>query len=482
MLSGSTRAFAADALFPITALVVAALLSRRFGPDGYGLITLSVVVVMWIEWTIAATFSRATVKYVREAADWRTVAATVVRTQLALGLTAAVVLALAAEPLAAVLGDERLAVHVRVFALDIPIFLLARAHRDVLVGLGRYRARALAAAVRWITRLILIVAVVVLGGGTIVVLLAMISASVAELAVCRWHVRPSLWRGTGFPLAAMAGYLVPIGVHATCERFFVRADIMLLTGLGGTVVEAGHYGAAQNLALLAPLLGGAVGPILLSALTLLRAQGDHTEGDALARTTLERAMLIAVVMALVSATSPGIIEWLYGADFAPAAPVLHRLALGAGIHAAAGFGVVILVAGGAPRLCVLVGPVVLAFAVTGHLLFIPGGGSTAAASVTAAGAVVEAVIVLGLVWWRHRVAPRASYALRAALLALVGYACLSWLAPMGVMAPLALAGAGLILVPASLALRLVTLGDLRGVLAAVLPGRSAGPPGGRPGL
>lgn len=472
VLSGSTRAFAADALFPITALVVAALLSRHFGPDGYGLITLAVVVVVWVEWTIAATFSRATVKYVREAADWRTVAATVVRAQFALGVTGAVVLALAADPLAETLGDGRLAVHLRVFALDIPVFVLARAHRDVLVGLGRYRARALAAAVRWIARLVLIVAVVLLGGGTVAVLLAMVAASVGELVVCRLHVRPSLWRGAGFPLAAMAGYLVPIGVHAICLRLFLRADIVLLSSLGGTVGEAGHYGAAQNFALLAPLLGGATGPILLSALTLLRARGDSAAGDALARKTLERSLLIVVVMALVSAVSPGIIEWVYGVEFAPAASVLRFLALGSGVHAAAGFGVVILVAGGAPRLCILVGPVVLTLAVIGHLLFIPAGGPDAAAAVTAGCALIEGAIVLALVWWRHRLAPRASYVLRAGFLGAIGYAGLFWLAPSGVMAPAALAVAGGLLLPAAIALGLVARDDVRGVLGAIIPGGS----------
>jgi O-antigen/teichoic acid export membrane protein len=203
----------------------------------------------------------------------------------------------------------------------------------------------------------------------------------------------------------------------------------------------------------------------------LRAQHHHEQGDALTRTTMERALLIIVVMALVSGAAPGLIDWLYGAEFAPAGPVLRRLALGSGAHAAAGFGVVVLIAGGAPRLCVLVGPIVMALAVAGHLLFIPLGGALAAATVTAACGGVGLLIVLSLVWWRHRVAPRASYVLRVGLLAGLAYGSLAWAAPNAWLAPIALVGAGLALVPATLALRLIHWADVRSAVAAMTPSR-----------
>ena len=70
MLEGSIRNFLAEALFPLTALVTAAFLTRRLGPDGYGLLVLAVTLVVLIEWSLNSIFSRATIKHVGEAKDW----------------------------------------------------------------------------------------------------------------------------------------------------------------------------------------------------------------------------------------------------------------------------------------------------------------------------------------------------------------------------------------------------------------------------
>ncbi len=76
---------------------------------------------------------------------------------------AAGALVLLAAPLATLLGEPALRWYLRLFAVDIPIFGLAHAHRHILVGFGDFKARALGSAARWLTRLLLVALLVQLG-------------------------------------------------------------------------------------------------------------------------------------------------------------------------------------------------------------------------------------------------------------------------------------------------------------------------------
>ena len=54
VFGGSTRVFVAEALALPTGLVTAAILARLFRPEGYGLFTLTMAIVAWLDWTLAA--------------------------------------------------------------------------------------------------------------------------------------------------------------------------------------------------------------------------------------------------------------------------------------------------------------------------------------------------------------------------------------------------------------------------------------------
>ena len=92
VFGGSTRVFAAEALALPTGLVTAAILARLFHPEGYGLFTLTMAVVSWLEWTLASLFGRAAVKLVADAPDWRPAGAVVLRMYAVAGLVGLVAL------------------------------------------------------------------------------------------------------------------------------------------------------------------------------------------------------------------------------------------------------------------------------------------------------------------------------------------------------------------------------------------------------
>ncbi|MBA3967497.1 MAG: teichoic acid transporter, partial [Nitrospirales bacterium] len=109
LVDGTVRVFLAGLLFPFTGIITAAFLTRRLGPEGYGLLVLSATLVVWIELGINSFFARATIKFVAEAKDWRPIGVTVSRLHFLVGVGGALVLVLLAFPLAEALHEPALA-------------------------------------------------------------------------------------------------------------------------------------------------------------------------------------------------------------------------------------------------------------------------------------------------------------------------------------------------------------------------------------
>src|SRR5438046_8647850 len=91
MVEGTIRVFLGEMLLLPTGLLTAAYLTRKLAPEGYGLFTVSAMMVAWIEWSIAAIFAGGALKLIGEAVDWRPIGTAVAR--LHVGLRGATALA-----------------------------------------------------------------------------------------------------------------------------------------------------------------------------------------------------------------------------------------------------------------------------------------------------------------------------------------------------------------------------------------------------
>jgi O-antigen/teichoic acid export membrane protein len=216
LLNGSALIFAADLLVVPTGLLTVALLTRWLGPEGYGLFALSASLVAALEWSLASILSRPTIHGVGHAGDWRPVARTLLGWHLTLATVVLVVLWVLARPLAGLLGEPALAAYLLLFACDLPVFLLAQAYRNILTGRGQFAARALAAASRWIARLVLIAMAVEMGLSISAAILASIGASIVELAIGRWALGPVGSVGAA-DTARLKRLALPLVISAACH-------------------------------------------------------------------------------------------------------------------------------------------------------------------------------------------------------------------------------------------------------------------------
>ena len=444
----------AESLIIPSGLLTAAYLGRRLGPDGYGIFMVAAALVAWVEWGLTGLFARASIKFVAEAEDWRPIGATIASVHLALASVAAVVLAAAAGPIARVMDTPSLVPLLRLFALDLPLFCLAQAHRSILVGTGNFEGRALAAAARWVSRLLLVIVGVELGLSIYGAVLGSIGASLVEVLVSRRTVRPALSARATLGVGRLWSVVAPLLVSALALRLYDRLDLVTLTALGGTPQQAGHYGAAQNLALLPGLVGTSFAPLLLATLTQALRDGEQAAARRIGATAMRWVLLLAPLAALCAGASPGIVRLVFGPDFMPTAPLLGPLLFSAVAVVMLAVSSSVLTAAGRPGLTAMfTAPVPLAAGLA-YLTVIPRYGPLGAALVTCVISISAALVSCLAVQRVCHVLPPAPTALRSAVVSAAVYiAAVRW-SPPGALVLLELAVLG-----AAIALALAALGE-----------------------
>lgn len=401
MATGTLQVFLAEALLLPTGLLTAAFLTRRLGPDGYGLLLLATTIVSWIGWSITSAFTRTTIKFIGETEDWQPVASAVLQLHLLLGGLAVAIVWVFASPIAQVLGEPGMANYLRLFVFEVPIFCLAYAHRSVLVGLGKFSQRAIVTGTRWIARMLLVVVLVAAGLSVWGAILGSIGAALLELLVCRYYVAPPFISQTRFPLRKLWGYAVPLFLLALSLRFYDKLDLLMLKLLGGTTAEAGFYGTAQNLSLMPSLFTLAFVPLLLSTLTQTLKLGELTKAKQLGQNAMRLVFLLLPFAGLSAGAASEIIQLLFSPTFLPAAPIFALLIFGAVAMAMIAVTTCILTAASKPHWTIaLTGPMI-PLAISANLWMIPKFGPLGAAitsTIVASLAALATILAIYSLW------------------------------------------------------------------------------------
>lgn len=445
--SGAGAVFLAESLAIPTGLATAIYLTRRLGPGPYGAFTLAASLVATVEWTTTSMLARASLQFLSEAGDRAEAESRVVRLHLLVGAIAGLLLALLAGPLAAMLGDASLRRHFVLFALDVPLFAVAQAHRQVLIGGGAFRLRALAGSARWLARLALIVLLVESGLSVEGAIVASIAASGVELAVARAGAKPSLRPFGPLPGWSTLRYALPLALFALSLRLFDKLDLLLVKGLGGSLERAGVYGAAQNLASLPSLLAISISPLLLASLGQALRTGDRAGADALARDALRVVLILVPFASLLAGASPEVVALLFGEAYEGAAPLCAILLLAGMAMVLFSVATAVLTAGGRAGWTLALAAPLPVLALAGHSFWIPRVGALGAAGVTLGCAVLGALAALVAVERASRVTVPLATVLRTGLVGAGAYAFGAG-APGGA-ALLGWLAAGALLVPAA---------------------------------
>jgi O-antigen/teichoic acid export membrane protein len=311
---------AADALALPASLIAVIYLTRRLGPELFGVFILAYSVLIWTEFTITSFFARATIRAISDSADAVPVAGALMRWHSAAGIAGGAALWIAAAPIAVLMKEPAVAPALRLFAVEVPLFVIASGFRNIQIGLGRYGRRAAASAARILSRLVLLFVLVEGGLSIDGAILSGIGASAIEIVVA--------WRGIRAPLASrwpVARELWSVGVptflFSIAARSIDRIDLWMLKWLGATAAAAGIYGAAQNVARIPLLLATSMGPVVLAGVSRLLRDRRPGEAKELVTESLRIVFLLPAFAAAGAASARPLIELAFGPVYAPAAPV-----------------------------------------------------------------------------------------------------------------------------------------------------------------
>jgi O-antigen/teichoic acid export membrane protein len=416
MLDGTIRVFFAEALFPLTGLLTAAFLTRNLGPADYGLLTLAATLVALVEGSIDSLLSRATIKWVGQENNWKPVGTTVIRIYLFAGCAAALGLWLSAQWVATLLQEPMLANYLGLFALDVPLHSLAQGHRNLLVGIGAFRPRAFVSACRWVARLLLIVTLVALGLSVSGAILGSIGASLVELIIARSYIQPALFQPSTFRARKLWGDAIPLFLFAMSWALYHRLDLFLLKLSGGTSVQAGVYGAAQNLSVLPGVFAISFSPLLLATLSRIMGNGDVALAKEISTDAMRLIVGLLPFAGLTAGMAHEIVDFIFGPPFLQAAPLLALLIFGAAAMLMISVATAILTAAGKPKWPIALTLPFLPLAAGGHLLLIPRFGAVGAAAVTSVLAMSAALILVMAVHRLWKVVPPLTTVARSLLL------------------------------------------------------------------
>jgi O-antigen/teichoic acid export membrane protein len=431
LVGGTIQVFAAEGLALPVGIAIAATLARAFGAAGYGVFALALSMVAAGEWVIGALFTRATIKVVGEASDWQPAARAALRWDLLTGVSAAALLWLAAGLLATGLDEPRLGSCLAWLACEIPFVTTSTGCRAILVGRGRFRARAVAGAIRWIARLAAVVLIVSLGFSIDGAAAGNVIGAAIGLVVARAYVGRLDENGHArrWSLRAPAGFwhvAVPTFVFAMSLRLLDKLGLVALKALGGSTADIGWYAAAQNFAIAPGLLAISFSPLLLASMSQAIGAGHVESARRLARNAL-RGVVAAVPFAAIAAGSAGeIVRIVYGPAFDPAAGLATPFLVAAIAIAATTIASAVMTAAGHARIAARCAWPVLPVAIMGYLVVVPRFGAMGAAVVTGTAAAVGASVALAATRATWRVAPPVATCLRGLVLSVPAYLAATW--------------------------------------------------------
>lgn len=421
LLDGTARVFLAGLLLPLTGIITAAFLTRRLGADGYGLLVLSTTLFVWIELTINALFSRATIKFVGEAKDWLPVGATVIRLHLLAGIGGAVLLGLLAFPLAWLFNEPVLAPYLALYALQVPISSLSQGHQNILIGIGSFRQKALSNAGRWLARLALILFLVEMGLSVPGAILGSLGASVVELAISRRFIKPPFLGHMAVHTRPFFALGILLGFSSLLIQIYSNMGVVMLKTLGGTIEQVGIYGAAQNLSIIPGLFGLSLSPLLLSTVSRLLSEGKIDQAEDMGLGAMRMVLGLLPFGALVAGSASEIVTWVFGSSFEPAAPILAILILGAIPFVMVSVAIVIATASGVPRFALYLGMFLVLFGTIANYALIPSFGASGAAAATALCQAIGAVASVGVVYRLWSVFPPIGTLWRSVVISVLAY-------------------------------------------------------------
>lgn len=374
-------------------------LARHLGPDLFGVYSVILSLLVWVEQTVSMGIPSVYRKVISEdPASTPSVLAAVKRYSLpwCLGVTA---IYCVLSPLVAWgMADWRLVVLLLVSSIDIPVFGLYATYMGVLNGRGRFFSQSLLAVVYAVSRTLVIAGAVVAGFGVVGALVGNGVGSLLGLLMALFLVRRMAESDSqqglyGKPCGnlevpgRMRSYGLPYLANYMIASVLIHMDIWLVKALtvDRETVDAvvGFYAVAYNLARIPFFLIGAVTFTVFPAVSKAAFQNLRAEAQEQITHSLRMVLVIVLPMvAVVLTTGERMIVFLFSEAYLPAATAFKILFGGVSLFSVFLFFVAVIAAENRVKASLSISLGLLPFAIGLHAVLIPAYGIEGAAAVT----------------------------------------------------------------------------------------------------
>ncbi|MBN2060687.1 MAG: oligosaccharide flippase family protein [Deltaproteobacteria bacterium] len=400
LATGTIKIFLAEALILPTGFITTIFLARTLGPMSYGLFALASVLVLWVEWAGSALYTHATIKFISENSDWEPIGTGAIQIHFVTGILIAILLWFLSTPLSRMFNEPLMADYLRIYSVDIPVFTMARAYCNILIGTGHFKERALVSAARKFARLLLVILLVGIGLSVQGAIIGMIGASIVEFLICRFYIRLPLFCKPTFPIQNFLAFAAPLFLSSLSLSIF-RLDLLALKILSCTASVVGFYGVARNLSIPITLFSGSFSPSLLATLSNLLRNGKDEKAKEIANISIRFNIHLVPFAAIIAGASGEIIFLIFGDQYMPADKILSVLIFAALALLSMNVSKSILTALDKPVWVLALSGSIVPIALIGYLILIPLLGGLGAAIVTASvsslGAIAS-IFSVYLVW------------------------------------------------------------------------------------
>jgi O-antigen/teichoic acid export membrane protein len=314
-------------------LAMSIILARGLGPALMG----DLSYVIWVERTLTAAaalgYTFATVRYTAEAFARGEVdrAWGFVRLFMRRQLVMTAIVTLAMAPVVVGFADADLRAPLLLVIATLSLVTIEGIYTHALHGAQRYDITARTSTLKMALQLVAAALAILMGLG----LPALLAGMGLTLAVSCWlqrrRVHDVYRAGRAAPPVPMTAdvraYLLPLSIVAVLDAIVWDRSPVFFLGLYASSEDIAFFSLAFGLATRIMIVPGIVAGALLPALSALHGSGAPDEFGRVYRTALRYVALTgAPLAAVMGALAPGVIAWLYGRAYLPAAPLVGALA------------------------------------------------------------------------------------------------------------------------------------------------------------
>ena len=285
----------------------------------------------------------------------------------------------------------------RLASADIPLMAVFIAYQGILYGHQRYGAVSFCLVLQTLIKLAGVVLLTHLGMSVTGALIAHLAATACVMAYLLLSQPPIRAPWSGAVARAILVIALPMCVYSVAMQAHASMALWILKGMGAGADVVGFYAAALNVTRALTVVQSAVTGVLFASLSWAFARADNVAARSqIQESTRFALLLLAPACVLLAIDAHGVIELLYGKDYAAASAILPWQVLGFGALALLDIFFHVLMAQGRFAWCAAILMGLVPAGVVLNLMLIPLWGGPGAAIalllIAVAGALISAVL------------------------------------------------------------------------------------------